>query len=391
MIDFTQIPVLRTGVGVYAENLACELDHLVGSGDSLFVLIQSDEQSLPKQLGAAKNVQFVRISSRLFRNRAALLFFEQLVLPFILLGYRIEVLHSLHYTHPLICPCRRVVTIHDLTFLLFPGLHTWGRRLIIPFFIRHAMRNADAVIFVSESTRSDAERIITRSRALGAVVPLGVDPNYSLSPESEELCSRLTKLGVNQPFILNIGTIEPRKNLLRLIEAFENVADHRPELSLVLAGKLGWFYSQILAQINGSRHAERILAIGFVTEYDKRALLNACELFIYPSLYEGFGLPVLEAMSAGAPVITSSNSSLAEVAGDAAELVDPESVSELSNAISHLLEDEGKMAALRGRGKSRSASFTWANTARKTYDVYVKTVSKPIEDSPSFAKEWREE
>ena len=240
----------------------------------------------------------------------------------------------------------------------------------MPFFVRRAMHHADAVIFISESTRKDAERLIPGGRVVGVVIPHGVDPRYTVQTSPKEVCAALERLHLSRPFILNVGTVEPRKNLLRLIHAFNELADHRHDICLVLAGKLGWHYSEILAQINGSRHAKRIHQVGFITDDEKRALLNSCEVFVYPSLYEGFGLPVLEAMAAGAPVITSTNSSLAEVAGDAAELVDPASIPDLSNAIAGLLADEAKKNRLRAAGKSRSSLFTWADTARNTYCLY---------------------
>jgi len=380
MIDYSQIPVSRTGVGVYAENLVREIVPLFGPNDSLFVLLQSDEIALPQDMPNGHVVQYVVIPSRFFRNRAILFAFEQLILPLLLMFYRIDSLHSLHYTHPILSPCRRIVTIHDLTFLLFPDLHTRGRRLIMPFFIRHAIRHSDAVIFVSESTRKDAERLVARGNAVGVVVPLGVDPKYSVPSGQDEISAVLKKLNLSRPFILNIGTIEPRKNLVRLVQAFEYLADRRGDVSLVLAGKLGWDYSKIITEIRRSRHTKRLLQVGFITDDEKRVLLNSCEIFVYPSLYEGFGLPVLEAMAAGVPVITSANSSLSEVAGDTAELVDPTSIQDLANAMVRILADDSNKDKNRAAGKSRASSFTWMNTARETYRLYT-TLNKHTDNN----------
>jgi len=370
LIDFSQIPLARTGVGVYAENLVREIVSLASDSDLLFVLIQSDDAVIRELASKHPRVRVLVIPARIFRNRAALLVFEQLLLPFVLVLRRIDVIHSLHYTHPLLSPSRRVVTIHDLTFLLFPHLHTRARRLTFPFFIRRAMRHVEALIFVSQSTCNDAARLMPGGKGLRAVVPLGVDPACFAPISADRICSTRKRLGLSEPFILNVGTIEPRKNLSGLIQAFEQAADLYSRLTLVLAGKLGWDYDDVLRNIDASRHASRIRRIGFVSDDDKLALLNACELFIYPSLYEGFGLPVLEAMAAGAPVITSNNSSLGEVAGNAAELVDPGSDASIGSTLLRLLADNERRTALREMGRSRAAHFTWAATAQMTWNVY---------------------
>jgi glycosyltransferase involved in cell wall biosynthesis len=370
MIDFSQIPLARTGAGVYAENLVREIIPLVGRSDSLFLLVQSDEIAVRDIARGKRGVRLISIPSKIFRNRALLFAFEQFLLPLLLLLLRIDLLHSLHYTHPLISPCRRVVTIHDLTFLLFPQLHTRARQLVMPRFIRNAMRRADAVIFVSQSTCRDAERLIPGGRALKAVVPLGVEPHYSISPSENEIRTTLDRLDLKSPFILNIGTLEPRKNLLRLIEAFEQLADLHPNVDLVFAGKLGWGYADVLEKIKNSSCSNRLRHVGFITDQEKLSLLNSCRIFVYPSIYEGFGLPVLEAMAAGAPVITSDNSSLSEVAGPGAVLIDPYSVSNLAAALNALLSEESKRAEMRIEGKRRASLFTWMATAQKTYQVY---------------------
>jgi glycosyltransferase involved in cell wall biosynthesis len=376
MIDFSQIPVARTGAGVYAENLVREIIPLLDHADSLFLLVQSDEVAVLDVVGKNPRASLIPIPSAIFRNRAMLFVFEQLLLPLLLLLYRIDILHSLHYTHPFISPCRRVVTIHDLTFLLFPELHTRARRLIMPRFIRHAMRRADAVIFVSQSTCRDAEYLIPGGKALKAVVPLGVDAKYGATPSSDEIRTALERLGLKSPFILNVGTIEPRKNLLRLIEAFERLADVHTNVNLVLAGKLGWGYADVIEKTKISPYSSRIRQVGFITDQEKLSLLHCCQIFVYPSMYEGFGLPVLEAMAAGAPVITSANSSLSEVAGTAAILIDPSSISNLAAALDALLSDDPKRLEMIGKGKKRASLFTWTATAAKTYQVYSSLIAE---------------
>jgi len=242
----------------------------------------------------------------------------------------------------------------------------------MPFFIKHAARHAEALIFDSEATRLDAERLIPSAGNLRSVVPLGVDlQGFDIRPqETKEV---LDKFSIQRPFVLFVGTLEPRKNVARLIQAFERIANEHPDLLLVLAGKPGWDFDDIFAAKQASNHGDRIRQLGFVRESEKRALLAACEALIYPSLYEGFGLPVLEAMAAGAPVITSNVSSLPEVAGDAAMLVNPLSVEDIADALRIIVSNATKRADLRALGKRRAANFSWLNAATQTFEVYKGT------------------
>jgi len=370
LIDFTQIPTHRTGVGVYAENLISRLARLFTNGDSLILLVQRDERRIPKLVQNSPNVLVAPVPSMALRNRALLFVYEQTVLPVLLVSKNVDVIHSLHYTHPLICPCPRVVTVHDLTFILSPELHTWGRRVIMPFFIRHAVKHSEAIVFDSNATKLDSDKLIQVARKnLERVIPLGVSiEEFDLDPDIGKQV--LAKFSITQPFVLYLGTVEPRKNILRLIQAYEQIALRYPDLRLVLAGKSGWHVENVFAAIRSSQYRDRICHLGYISEFEKKALLKNCQTLIYPSLYEGFGLPVLEGMAAGAPVITSNVSSLPEITGDAAILINPFSVEEIANAMSILLDDEQKREHLRILGKRRAAAFSWEKVARQTFELY---------------------
>lgn len=371
LVDFTQIPTTRTGVGVYAENLVRELVALQSKRGVLVLLLQADEVIVREIARGCPDVQTCILPSKLFRNRAMLMLFEQLVVPFLLLWHKIDVVHSLHYTHPLISPCPRVVTIHDLTFLRYPELHTVGRRLVMPLFIKRALTHAEALIFVSDATRRDAESLIPTGRGIREVVPLGVDPK-DFMVTAEDTGDTLAKLSILKPFLLFLGTIEPRKNIGRLIRAFESVANDFPELLLVIAGKLGWEFEGILTVIKTSNFRDRIRLLGFISDREKRHLLTRCSALIYPSLYEGFGLPVLEGMAAGAPVITSNVSSLPEVAGNAAMLVNPLSAEDIAEAVRRILDDPAAALKMGVLGTLRAREFDWKNVAARTYGLYRK-------------------
>jgi glycosyltransferase involved in cell wall biosynthesis len=371
LIDFTQIPVQRAGAGVYAENLVRELPSLLRPDDLLFLLLQNDEVNLPRMVAEMSNVRLLFISSRLFRNRVILMLFEQLILPWLLLAHDVDVVHSLHYTVPVWCPSARVVTFHDLTMLLWPQMHTWGRRLIMPLYIRLAWRLADVIIFVSAATQCDAEKLLPSVEGrFNTVVPLGIRFESFSCPSGDDLRSGLASLNVKKPYVLFIGTIEPRKNIVRVIHAFEDIASQFPEHTLILAGKLGWDFEPVLEALARSPFHERMHYLGYISEEKKRILLAGCAALIYPSLYEGFGLPALEAMASGVPLITSNVSSLPEVVGTAALMVDPESVEQLIAAMVRLLSDPELAKKFSTLGRERARMFSWENTAAKTYKAY---------------------
>ena len=370
LLDFTQIPVDRTGAGVYAENLIQELVHILSPTDVLFLLIHDDELLVPQFVDKVANVRVLTIPSRIFRNRAALIFYEQFLLPWLLSIKSIDVIHSLHYTHPFFSPAARVVTFHDLTFFLWPQLHTRARRTIMPIFIRLAWKRAESIIFVSASTRRDAEKLLPVSKSIRTVIPLGVKSDFFLRFRNDEIQDALQRLNIHHPYLLFLGTVEPRKNLIRLLHAFEKIAERQPDCILVIAGKLGWDYEPVIETIAASNFRERILHMGYVSETDKRVLLAGCIMLVYPSLYEGFGLPVLEAMAAGAPVITSKVSSLPEVAGEAAILIDPESVDQLASAMQLLLDEPVRLNKFKELGPERAKIFSWKKTATETYKAY---------------------
>lgn len=374
LLDLTQIPVNRTGVGVYAEHLVCELANILDPEDTLFVLAQDDDPLLGR-FAAMTGIKFLLIPSRIFRNRIALAAYEQLVMPLVCIRHRIDLVHSLHYTFPLLAACARVVTVHDLTFFLYPELHTRGRRIAMRLFTKAALRWAEGILFVSESTRKDAERLLGTGKNVRVVAPLGIDiAAYSQVPQSQST-DTLRRFQIVEPYILFVGTIEPRKNLVRLIEAFARVGGTYPNHTLVFAGKLGWHSDPLMKAVAHSPFPTRIRMLGYVSLEDKIGLLARCEALIYPSLYEGFGLPVLEGMAAGVPVICGDSSSLPELAGNGAVTVNAENVEELSDAIVSVLSNPTYRRFLAQSGLEQAHKFCWTRTAELTYSAYRSCVA----------------
>lgn len=261
-----------------------------------------------------------------------------------------------------------VITIHDLTTLLFPQFHTRLNRTYQRWALPVMARRADAIIAVSHATKQDIVRLLNVPPGKITVVHSGVD-TVRFSPRTDAgTLSALAQLGIQPPYLLAVGTLEPRKNLATLLQAYARLPSSAP--TLVLAGGMGWGDNPLSALIERLNLKGRVHLPGYVPDDLLPGLYSNAELYIYPSLYEGFGLPVLEAMACGAPVITSNVSSLPEVAGDAAVLIDPMDVDQLAAALERLLSTSVERAVLREAGLMRARTFTWEQCAYGTLAVY---------------------
>jgi glycosyltransferase involved in cell wall biosynthesis len=298
------------------------------------------------------------------------------VLPCLLVIHRIDVLHSLHYSFPLVrFGTKQVVTVHDMTFFNLSEMHEMVKGLYFRFFIRADVRFADKVIFVSHSTMSDCTTRLGTVRGTSAVIHLGKSEAFRTGLAASEIRRIREKYGINAEFVLFVGTIEPRKNLSRLVSAFATVCDRHAGLLLVIAGMKGWMYDGLLETVKDLDLQSRVIFTGFVPEEEKPFLIAAAKVFAYPSLYEGFGIPVLEALACGIPTVTSNVSSLPEVAGDAALTIDPCSVADLSSALERLISDEPLRERLQREASRQAAKFTWTKTAVMTREAYNDALS----------------
>jgi alpha-1,3-rhamnosyl/mannosyltransferase len=258
---------------------------------------------------------------------------------------------------------RTTTTLHDMTSWLMPELHPSANlRADRPF--ASLLRRADGIIAVSESTRSDAVRALGIPAERIMVIHSGIAEAF-FSVEAGAVEEVRQRYGLARPFVLFIGTVEPRKNLDGLLDAWEAMpASIREEFDLVLAGPIGWASSKTAARVRSAHY------LGYVPEADLAPLTSAATVFAYPSLYEGFGFPVAQAMAAGIPVITSNVSSLPEIAGDAAVLVDPRSLQELRDALVRLLTSPGLRADLAARGRLRAQRFRWETCAAQSWEFF---------------------
>lgn len=308
-------------------------------------------------------------------RRAARIAWEQVAQPLALRREGVALVHGLAYALPVVRAARGVVTVHDLTVLLYPDAFNRTNQLYVSTITRESVRRADAVIADSANTRSDIVRLLGVAPEKVVAIPLGIDDQYR--PASPALVEALRQRhGLPARFILYLGTLEPRKNIETLIRAYAELRRQDPAAPLlVIAGGAGWRYQRVLEVVESLGLQGAVIFPGFVPQAELPTWYSAAEVFVYPSLYEGFGLPPLEAMACGAPIITSTASSLPEVVGDAGILVEPSDVTALAEAMRRVLADADLRADLRARGLARAAGFTWQRTAQATAAVYDRVLA----------------
>ncbi len=297
---------------------------------------------------------------------------EQLVQPFALRHAEADILHALAFVAPIATPCPVVVTVYDLSFLRFPYAFRPFNRWYLSRFTAYSVKRAQTVIAISKSTQQDIIKLLGKPADQVQTIYCGVDPEFQPLPAAQVAAFK-AKHGLPDTFLLFLGTLEPRKNVDGLIRAY---ADWRKRDSsappLIIAGGKGWYYQQIFALVESLNLTDQIHFPGYVPAAELPLWYNAATLFVYPSHFEGFGLPVLEAMACGTPVITSNNSSLPEVAGEAALLVDPTDSLALTEAFVRLMRQPDLRDSMRERGLIQAAQFRWDKTAQETVAVYKK-------------------
>jgi len=286
------------------------------------------------------------------------------------LGPHADVFHASQQLHNPPRRARLTATVHDLTCWLMPEVHRQSNVEAAKRFAARVVRRADALIAVSESTRRDAVRILgLPPERIEVIYPGVANSFFGITPEAVRRAA--ARWSLPGPYVLFVGTVEPRKNVDTLLDAWSGVArELRAQYDLVVAGPAGWADARTHVRLRGGEAGVRYL--GYVDEADLPGLTGGAAAFVYPSLYEGFGLPVAQAMAAGVPVITSNVSSMPEVAGGAALLVDPHSASELTAAIGRLLGDAQLRAELASRGLDRSRRFRWEESARQSLNFFRK-------------------
>jgi glycosyltransferase involved in cell wall biosynthesis len=365
-IDGIPLATPKTGIGHYTFELARSLAKLVpGDECQLVAPVPIDLDEANDGIEMPPNLRTVYAPVNALRRR-----WWTIGLPLYVRRNNLSLFHGTNYNLPLWQRCPTVVTIHDLSLLLHSDTHqehlVRRARMRLPTMTRIATR----IITDSESVKREICAHLGVKPAKVTAVPLAPRRAFRPAGESQARAAR-RRLGVEDDFILFVGTVEPRKNLITLVRAFDELlrtTNLRPQL--VIAGPKGWLTEGLFANVEWAARTDRILFTGYVPDEDLRALYSSCRVSVYPSVYEGFGLPPLEAMACGAPVITSRIPVIVETVGTNARLIDPSDARELTAALVELLTDSGARAHFSEAGLQRAAEFTWERTARMTLEVY---------------------
>jgi glycosyltransferase involved in cell wall biosynthesis len=294
----------------------------------------------------------------------------------------VDLLH-VQYTAPPFAPCPVVATIHDLSFEHLPETFKRRSRAQLRLTVRRTARAAAHIIAPSEFTRRDIVETYGVAPARVSVVPLAAAPRFAPFADAKELQRVRDVYGIAGDYILAVGSIQPRKNLARLIKAYSDLRRRRGQdklPKLVVAGKRAWLFGETLRAVEECGVADAVIFTGYAPEDDLPALYCGALCFVYPSYFEGFGLPPLEAMRCGTPVVAGERTSLPEVVGDAGLLVNPFDTESIADALARLIDDETLRALLRERGLARATQFDWRETARLTLEVYTRATGGRMRD-----------
>ncbi|HEX4953590.1 MAG TPA: glycosyltransferase family 1 protein [Thermoanaerobaculia bacterium] len=357
------------GIGTYIKNLVEAIARR--DGENRYLLLTSAE--------GKEALDHLPSNFRCVIERAPVYSVRELTtLSWRLLRLGLDLYHSTHYVLPPFLPCRTVATVHDIIHLLYPEF--LPNRLALLYaqrMIRHTLARADRVIAVSRNTRSDLLAVFDDVAGDKIeVVYNGVEEVYRRALPEAEIAARLSALGVSSPYLLFVGNPKPHKNLDNVVKAYARaVATAGIEPRLVCVGAKGQGDFKLRQRAESLGVGERLQLLGHVPQADLPALYQGAMLFLYPTLYEGFGLPVVEAMASGTPVVTSNTSALAELAEGYAYLVDPLDVEKMAEAIATCVADPDRRAALSELGRRRAADFEWDHAAARTIEIYQRVLA----------------
>jgi len=351
------------GIGTYIRNLLKYLARLDNKTEYV-LLCERNDQELPKQLG--DNFRAVIENSPNYSIR------EQLHIPYVLLREKPHVFHAPHYVLPPAVPCRAVVTIHDCIHLRFPQyLPNRAASLFARTAMWAAANRADRIFTVSEASKRDILSYFNVPKKKIVVVHNAIDEHFGSTLQEEDISRVRERFQLEHGFVLYVGNVKPHKNLVRLIDAFKSLRhDGFENLKLLIIGDEISKLPVLRRVVHKHQLHKHVRFLGHLPDNTLAVLYRLAAVFVFPSLYEGFGLPPLEAMASGTPVVTSNVSSLPEVTGDAALLVNPYEVSEIKDGIKRILTDPELCANLRDKGIARVKEFSWEQSVARTMTVY---------------------
>jgi glycosyltransferase involved in cell wall biosynthesis len=369
-IDLTPALYNPAGTGRYVRELA-KAFLCLGHGPEISFFSVDPERKIPEPPLDVIPRKVIRSNRRVWSAAAGLSFMAGIPLDRCL--GRPDVFHATWHLLPGLSAAKSVMTLYDLTFATVPGTHLrvlrWSSNFLVPRFLRACGK----IIAISESTKRDAIRLYGIPEEKIEVTYLAVDPRFR--PADAGVVSMVRERHrLPERFLLYVGTIEPRKNLSLLLDTMKILMERGRGIPLVVAGAKGWMYEDIFLKVRKAGLEGKVLFTGYVPDEELPALYSAAEAFLFPSLYEGFGFPVLEAMACGIPVLCSNTSSLPEVAGDAAILLSPRDPGDWADSIKEILDNGSLRERMREEGFRQASRFSWERTARETWDVYRRTL-----------------
>lgn len=320
----------------------------------------------PSHLGRypSANEIYLRIPSKFL--------WDHLGVPYLAWKYGVDVLFCPKNVVPNFVRCKTVVTVLDLTHFKFPQEYKWTDKYYMRLFIPPSLKKADGIIAISENTKRDIVDFFGVDPKTVTAIPLAPDVKYRAISDSMQKESTRKRYGIDHPFIFYPGVLSPRKNIITLVRAFDKIKDKIPHKLIFTAGR-SWGDSPVYKMIEELGIKDRVITIGHVDASDMPILYSSADLLVYPSLYEGFGLPIIEAMSCGCPVVSSNTTSIPEVAGDAAITVDPADIEGFSDAVLRVLTDRGLRDEMVRKGFIQALKFSWKKTATETLAVFNET------------------
>lgn len=370
-LDGFPLSSAKTGVGHYTFELARALAALSPAHRLELISPAPFPETVADEVKSIPNLHLVNPRTNAITRR-----WWGIGLPRYVRRAGLDVFHGTNYEVPLWNRSRTVVTIHDLSVFLHPDKHEQRiarrARRRLPIMLR-------AAAMIITPTAAVKREVCERFRVSPNLVAVTAEaPRQNFQPLAAADCAPvIQRLGIDENFILFVGTIEPRKNLLTLVRAFDQILRHPTErLQLVIAGGEGWLSDELHQFVTRANFGDRLRMTGYLNDEDLRALYSSCKAFVYPSLYEGFGLPPLEAMACGAPVIASRIPSLSEVLGNNAQFVDPHDEIALATAVKEMIANECERSRLSALGIQHAAKFSWPRTAELTQEVYERVLRK---------------
>ncbi|MCX7918626.1 MAG: glycosyltransferase family 4 protein [bacterium] len=367
-IDARALIPQPTGIGVYLKHLLDEYAQMTEEHTYYLLSSRNICYTAPANLARFNRIEQYGLPGNIWL---------QLQVPKLLKRLGIDIFHSPFGVIPFRCPCASVITVHDLTFHFYPKLTDIKNRLLLPRLIPKSLNRATAIIVDSKAIKNELVELYKIRENQIEVIHLAPSSFSRLIPKETARKYLAERYGIQSRFILFVGTLEPRKNIEVLLKTYHQLpTELREKYQLVLVGKKGWQYQSIFKLIDELNLQNQIIFMNYVSEEDLPFFYNAAAVFVYPSLYEGFGLPLVDALACGTPIITSKISSMPEVVSYAGILIDPKNESELIKALSRLLTDQELANHLSEKALSRAHHFSWQDTARKTFEVYRNAVRK---------------